>query len=76
MSMGMRWLRIGCASAAVLVTTACGVGEMGAAAAAGGASKAEEARQAEETKARVQQSLDAAAVEAARQRAAAEEASQ
>jgi hypothetical protein len=59
-----------------LLLVACGVAETGAAAAAGGASQVEEARQAEQTEARVQQQLDAAYQQAAHQRKDAEAASQ
>jgi hypothetical protein len=54
----------------------CGLAETGASAAAGGVSKAEEARQAKETEARIQQQIDAAQAQAAEQRRAAEAASQ
>jgi hypothetical protein len=60
----------------LLSLTACGVVETGAVAASAGASKAEEARQAQQTEARVREQLDAAAKQAADQRNAAEAASQ
>jgi hypothetical protein len=59
-----------------LGASSCGVGEMGAAAAAGGATKAEEAQRMTEQEALVRERLDAAAAEAARQREAAEAAAQ
>ena len=48
----------------------CGLAETGAAAAAGGVSKAEEARQAKQTEARIQQQIDAANAQAQQQRRA------
>jgi hypothetical protein len=62
--------------ALALATTACGVGEMGAAAAAGGATKAEEAKRMTEQEALVRERLDAAAADAAKQREAIEAATQ
>lgn len=55
-----------------LSLSACGVAETGAAAAAGGASEVEQARQAKQTEARVQQQLDAAYQQAAERRQSAE----
>ncbi|HET9391255.1 MAG TPA: hypothetical protein VFO44_16530 [Steroidobacteraceae bacterium] len=60
----------------LLPLTACGVAETGAAAAAGGVSAAEQARQAKQTEARVQQQIDAAYQHAAEQRKSAEADSQ
>jgi uncharacterized protein YceK len=54
----------------------CGVVETGAAAAAGATSAVEEARQAKETEARLQQQMDAANRQAAEQRKSAETASE
>jgi len=62
--------------ATLLCLSACGVAETGAAAAAGGASEVEQARQGQQTEARVRQQLDSAYQQAAEQRKAAETASQ
>jgi hypothetical protein len=59
-----------------LATAGCGVGELGAAAAAGGASKAEEVKRMKEQEALVRERLDAAAADAAKQREAIEAATQ
>jgi hypothetical protein len=59
-----------------LTLTACGVAETGAAAATAATAKAEEARQGLRTEARVREQLDAAASQAAAQRANAEAESQ
>jgi hypothetical protein len=56
------------------LVSGCGLGETAPTTAAGGMSKAEEARQARETQARVQEDLEAAQKAAAEQRAAIDEA--
>lgn len=61
---------------AALLLSACGVAETGAAAATAATAKAEEARQGLRTEARVREQLDAAANQAAAQRASAEAESQ
>jgi hypothetical protein len=60
----------------VLSLAACGVVETGAVAASAAASKAEEARQAQQTEARIREQLDAATKQAADQHNAAEAAAQ
>jgi hypothetical protein len=60
----------------VLALTGCGVAETGAAAAAAGASAAEEARQGQQTEARIRAQLDAASKHAGDQSNAAEAAAQ
>lgn len=65
-------VQIACICLAALTASACGVGELGASAAAGGASKAEEIEQAKQTQARIEQQLEDAAAEAAKQREAIE----
>jgi hypothetical protein len=60
----------------VLMLTACGVADTGAAAATEAAARAQELRAGQRAEARVQQQLDAAYQQAAEQRKAAEAASQ
>lgn len=62
--------------ALALASSSCGLGEMGAAAAAGGAAKAEEAKRVTEQEARVLEGLDAAAADSAQRREAIEAATQ
>jgi hypothetical protein len=60
----------------ILLLTACGVAETGAAAATAATAKSREAREGLKTEARVREQLDAAAQASAAQRNAAETASQ
>jgi hypothetical protein len=64
----MRRLRFAGVLTAAISASACGVGELGASAAAGGASRAEEAKQAHDIQDEVRERLDAAAAESARRR--------
>ena len=57
---------------ALLTLTGCGLAETGVTAAAGGASAAQEAKQAKETEAKLQQQINAAYQEDAARRKAAE----
>jgi hypothetical protein len=61
---------------AVLPLAGCGLAETGAGAAAGGASAAQQAKQAKETEARIQQQVNAAYQQDAARRKAAEAESQ
>jgi uncharacterized lipoprotein YajG len=58
--------------AALLMLTGCGLAETGVTAAAGGASAAQQAKQAKETEAKIQQQINAAYQEDAARRKAAE----
>jgi hypothetical protein len=62
-------------SATLLLTTGCGLADVGAVGASSATSRAEELKQAKQTEARVQQQVDAAYKQAADQRDAAEAAS-
>jgi len=69
-------LAIAVAVTATFVLAGCGLAETGAVAATAAASKADEARQAKQTEARMEQKIDEAYKAAADQRHAAETASQ
>jgi hypothetical protein len=76
MSRSLKYAKIASGCLAALAIAACGVGELGASAAAAGGARAQESKRVEETQSRIEQRLEDANAEAAKRRDAIEASAQ